>query len=470
MTRVLFTAVALAVLAVPARAEQTVSTSETLIQMTVQPAAAPKPALRYLLLPELREMNPGNPIQNYMKCFAEQQNFFFNKETADRREKLLTTPLKDLPAQELQDYGGSALRQADWAARLDKPDWEILLQCKTEGIGLLLPDVQQMRTLASALKVRFRAEVALGRFDDAIRTAKTMFALSRHMTESPTLISDLVGIAISMIAIGPLEEMIEQPGSPNLYWALTNLPSPLISLNGGIEGERMLIRGQFRDLDDSAPMSAEQIDKLMKMIDYLREVAKIEQKPTEPDRSTRAWVAARTGDEKLLSAARRRLVEVGLPEERLKRFPAEQIILLDEYREYEVRRDDFMKIANLPIWQVQEELAAQQSQLKAIKADDHPFVILVPALYKVRQSQARLEQRIALLRIVEALRLYAAGHDGKLPAKLADCPVPLPDDPITGKPFPYEVTGDTAHLRGTPPRGEEKNPGFNVHYQVTIQK
>ena len=34
---------------------------EMLIRLTVQPMAAPKPALRYLLLPELKEMNPGNP-------------------------------------------------------------------------------------------------------------------------------------------------------------------------------------------------------------------------------------------------------------------------------------------------------------------------------------------------------------------------------------------------------------------------
>ena len=86
--------------------------------------------------------------------------------------------------------------------------------------------MQQLRSLARALKVRFRAEVALGRFDDAIRTAKTMFAMSRHLGEHPTLIGDLVGMAIASMAIGPLEEMLEQPGCPNLYWALTNLPEP----------------------------------------------------------------------------------------------------------------------------------------------------------------------------------------------------------------------------------------------------
>ena len=76
----------------------------------------------------------------------------------------------------------------------------------------------------------------------------------------------------------------------------------------------------------------------------------------------------------------------------------------------------------------------------------------------VRRAQARLDQRIALLRHVEALRLYAAEHDGALPANLSEISVPLPDDPFTGKPFRYEVTGDTAHLRGTPPPGAENEP------------
>jgi hypothetical protein len=48
--------------------------------------------------------------------------------------------------------------------------------------------------------------------------------------------------------------------------------------------------------------------------------------------------------------------------------------------------------------------------------------------------------------------------------------VPLPVDPFTGKPFRYEVTGNTAHLRGTPPSGEEKVPAYNIHYAVTLQK
>ncbi len=125
---------------------------------------------------------------------------------------------------------------------------------------MLLPEVQQIRSLARALQVRFRAEIAQARFDDAIRTAKTMFAISRHLGEHPTLIGDLVGMAIAAMAIGPLEEMLEQPGCPNLYWALTNLPSPLIPLDKGMDGERVMHQWVFRDLDDSAPMSQDQLN------------------------------------------------------------------------------------------------------------------------------------------------------------------------------------------------------------------
>ncbi|HLJ96319.1 MAG TPA: hypothetical protein VKU02_24310 [Gemmataceae bacterium] len=465
MPRSLLAFAVLATFSLPCRGDQTAPSSETVIRLTVQPMAAPKPALRYLLLPDLKEINPGNPAHGYLRCFAEQQNFFFDKEICERRNKLLTMPLKELPVQDLLDYGKFALHQADWAARLDKPDWQILLKLRTDGVNLLLPDLQQMRTLANALKVRFRAEVALGRFDDAIRTAKTLFAMSRHLGEHPTLISDLVAMAIAFVAIDPLQEMLEQPGCPNLYWALTNLPTPLVSLEKGLEGETVLIAGEFRDLDENTPMNEDQLRKLMAHVDLVREVNKNEQKPDASKRSTRAWLDEHLKDPGSISSARRRLVEAGFPEDRLLRFPAEQVLLLDEMRGFKELRDESAKLMPLPAWQV-ETLAGQ------IKApnQDALFESLASAYLRVRRAQGRLEQRIALLRHVEALRLYAAEHDGKLPVNLSEITVPLPPDPFTGKPFHFRLDGVTAHLRGTPPAGLEKDAAWNIHYEVTIQK
>ena len=70
---------ALVFLGLPCRAQQQTEQPDTLIRLSVAPAAAPKPALRYLLLPELKEINPGNPIQNYLKCALEEYHFLLRQ-------------------------------------------------------------------------------------------------------------------------------------------------------------------------------------------------------------------------------------------------------------------------------------------------------------------------------------------------------------------------------------------------------
>jgi hypothetical protein len=235
----------------------------------------------------------------------------------------------------------------------------------------------------------------------------------------------------------------------------------LVSLESGLQGERVLFYSELRDLDDQAPMKPQQLKKLLTHIDTIRMIASDSGKS---EVSTRAWIDARINDEAKLKAARERLVEAGIAADRLATFPADQIVLLDEKREYEARRDEAMRIMYFPAWQV-------ETQFAALKYSKDPILFdgFVPALIKVRRAQARLEQRFGLLRHVEALRIYAAEHNGKLPSALTDISVPLPTDPFTGKPFRYTLDGATAHLRGTPPTGEEQNPGFNVRYEVTIR-
>jgi len=76
MSRTLAVCALLAVAPAVCLAQDPPKQTETIIRFDVKPMAAPKPALKYQLLPELREMNPGNPILDYLKVFGEQQNFF----------------------------------------------------------------------------------------------------------------------------------------------------------------------------------------------------------------------------------------------------------------------------------------------------------------------------------------------------------------------------------------------------------
>ena len=210
-------------------------------------------------------------------------------------------------------------------------------------------------------------------------------------------------------------------------------------------------------------MSKDQLEAFINHLDKLLELA--DEKPQKS--RVRAWLKARVNDAALVSAARRRLIDYGLAEERLLRFPPEQILLLDEKREMDIRFDDIMKTFRIPIWVVElgDDESARSNKPQKLFADT-----LTPAMNSVRRAEARITQRIGLLRQIEALRLYAAGHGGKFPAKLIDIALPLPVDPITGKPFRYEVAGETAHLRGTPPRGHEKVPAYNIHYEISFSK
>src|SRR5262249_43145427 len=99
--------------------------TKTVVRFDVAARAAPKPALRYQLLPEVSEIEPGTALQQYLKCFMEQNNFYHSKEAEEERAKWQSMPLKDLPVEKLRNYGGRSLRYADTAARMDRIEWQI---------------------------------------------------------------------------------------------------------------------------------------------------------------------------------------------------------------------------------------------------------------------------------------------------------------------------------------------------------
>lgn len=404
-------------------------------RLSVSPAAASKPALKYQLLPEVRELKSGNATQWYLRCFMEQRNFYFVKESVEQRARYRVMPLKELPAQELRGYGGNATGQADYGARLDTADWSALERVQTDGSDLRLPELDPLRELGVALQVRFRAEVARGDFDDAVRTAKTMLQLARHLGEYPTLAGARTGHAVAEMALETLAEFVQQPNAPNLYWALTDLPSPLVELRKGAQGDRVIADTELRALRDDAPLPDAEVEDLLGRVSGRAGFAR--EQAGKPPRNVRAELTARAKDADAVKAARQRLADAG--NAKVAGFSALHVVLLDEKREYEIRRDDELKRLGLKVWE-------SDKVEKAEKPADGLFADLVPAVADARQAQAVLEQRVAVLRHVEAIRMYAAAHGGKVPAKLSDAGVPLPVDPLSGKPFGYEVKGDAATL------------------------
>jgi hypothetical protein len=138
--------------------------------------------------------------------------------------------------------------------------------------------------------------------------------------------------------------------------------------------------------------------------------------------------------------------------------------------------DDMIKLQSVPYYEAAPRLRVLDARFKAEqeKAGGVGLTIasmLVPACHKVRAAHVRIERQLAALRCVEAVRLYAASHAGKPPAKLDDVKeTPIPLDPRTGKPFVYKAEGNTATIEGPAPDGEKPFIDNFVRYTVTLKK
>jgi len=164
--------------------------------------------------------------------------------------------------------------------------------------------------------------------------------------------------------------------------------------------------------------------------------------------SVRAAIRSRVEDKERAARIRTRLLNEapsdGIVDKvsalKILTYPALQLILMDERTDFDTRRDESLKLLSLAPWQI--------DAIGEPKPGDGLFADFLPGVVAHRRAQARIEQRIALLRCVEAIRHYAANQDGKLPEKFESLALPLPTDPFTGKAFGYSVTGTLVHLTG----------------------
>jgi hypothetical protein len=453
----------------PARAQDP---AEEPIRLTLRPAAAPTPALKYQLLPELRDQTPGNAALLYYRAFApDWLSNLRQPRVVERVADSLRTPLRDMPRRELGSLlTANALREVDRAARREYCDWELTARMRQEGIYLLLPDVQGLREFGTLLAGRARLEMAEGHHDRAVYTLQTGFALGRHTSTGPTLIHALVGNAIATVMLQQAEDLIQTPGAPNLYWALTTLPRPFIDLRKPLEGEKLWLEAllELRDVE-TAPLSPERQEKLQVLTErLLGEV--LGDRPVTWETRLDFMVLVL----KAYPGARQALIAEGRKPEEVEALPALQVVLIHSLHQYNRERDDLYKWSYLPYREARAgvERAERQVARNARRREGLPFGrAFLPALGKVFEATGRLDRHIAALRCVEALRLHAAAHGGKLPATLGDITaVPVPIDPVTGQSFEYRVSADRATLHAPAPPGEKPTPYNTVNYELTLQR
>ncbi len=407
--------------------------------LRLHPAPEAVLALKHRLLPGLLDREDGNAAVHYTKaammisqCGDEQLNAI---------DELRDVPAQDLDRQKARAALGpfpGALQEAELAARRKRCDWDLDL---SQGFALLLPDLSYYRRLARALRVQARLEIAETHYDEAIHTLQTGFAMARHVGEGPTLIHGLVGMAIADIMLDSVEELVQAPGAPNLYWALTALPRPLVSAREGIETELHVLALTYPDLRDpeSSHLGAAGWRALTEEVLMLAEMDSGSGDKLAP---TLAALATYTD-------AKRHLLQKGRPPEEVEAMPVLQVVAIYMMDGFRRLRDQHFKWYYVPYWQAQKGFDEAESLLQEGRKTKDAFLaaLLLPALRRAGFQGVKIDRRVAALRCVEAVRLYAASHDDELPRSLDDVTqVPIPLNPVTGEPFNYQVFADKAVL------------------------
>ena len=458
--------------------------------ITLRPATEPHPALKYQLVPEKYGLIPGNAALHYHRAIIllAQRNASISQSpsvvpgsqpisTSEEAFKWINKPLVDLPREEIRlflDRHQSVIDETKLGAKFERCDWGLSHQ--NYGIMLLLPEFQESRTLGRLLSLQARLAILDGQLGQAWDSIQAGFVLARHVGEGTYLIPGLIGISIGSEMNHCLEFLISAPNSPSLFWAFADRPRPFIDLRKNFATERHILEQEFPallELDygvwsvDQARRLAESLQaKLFRYVDALPGSAIAIPAGVAPD-LRRLGIAVYCAQSE--AEARRALIAGGKPASEVEAMPVVQAALLHVYRQAQERRDTVFKWANVPSPLPKKQL--QPPYLSLEKQQANPlltlFIALESNILAVHLTSMRLERQLDALQVVEAIRLDATLHEGRLPASLAaiaDLPVPL--DPATGQPFGYRVEGDTVIVSAPSPAGFGFDPSLAIEIRL----
>ena len=445
------------------------------VLLDAQPEA--EPALKYRLLSPTHDRKPGNAAIHYGRAIILAPQPDKDNDEMTRVIEWLKAPPDALPADEIQpilDRYNNSLHELETASIRAECRWD--LPIKEEGMALLLPELAHLRNLGRLLALRVRLAIAQERYDDAIASLRVGFCMAHDLGHAPTLIHALVGVAIGSMLTDQVDTLIQQPDSPNLYWALTVLPSPLFAVEPIIDTELNMFFFLVPELKDveTAQHSPDEWRRLWQTL--LSQIAQAgAMTDASPEFRWQHQMAASLGGALLYPRAKRGLIDSGSPPEQVAAMSAPQALVLYTVRTCRHFADRTARWFYAPYWQARAGMEADEAYLQreAPRRELNPHAsMLLPALGSAQLRLASFERRIATLRTFEALRAYAAAHEGTLPEQLHQV-APLlivPIDPLTGEPINYRREAlNKAVVELLAPPGESSER-YAKRYLITIRE
>jgi len=433
--------------------------------LTLSPMAEAREALKHRLQPLVSDLKNANAAILYQSAAAWCPEGG-EDDLDDKIDAWRDMPIEDLPRDDVLEALGkfrASFRSIELATPRGRCEWDMPME---EGFSMLLPSLSTFRKMAFALAVKVRLEIADGDMDQALATLNHGLAMARGIAQGPTLIQDLVGVSIAAMMLKYVQEFVASPGAPNLYWALTELPDPLVDFRQSLGYEYDLMYWEIpelRDISDGMLSEAQASALVNKTFKKFREAGLWDQ--DDFNLLPMAWVMIHYAD------AKRFLADRGMDSSRVEAMPAAQVVMMYQFREFREVRDNVFKWFSLPYPQYRlhadkYDKAIDEASQRGFKSN--LFANYLPALSRIRFLGVRLHRDIDLLRVIEALRMHAAANQGSFPKALDDVTiVPVPKDPVTGQAFVYTYK-DNRHVRlEAPDVPEQKNK--RPVFELTLQ-
>lgn len=455
-----------------ARSEVTYTGGEggetSVVRMTVTPAAEPVPAFKYRFQPRELDLSAGNAAPFYYRALSTFTPNFDRVRKKYTPEVLDTwygpwsdtVPIEKLPLDKVREavdstLGGVVEDQLHLATTRRNCDWDIGLD-EIRGLELIavpLEEFQRSRDISRMLALRTRLAIAERRYDDAIDTMRTNYRMARNFATAPFLISGLIGIAEANITNLTVLDLVAAPDSPNLYWALSELPQPFVDLRPAhrFEMEFGLRMFPFIQNAGSTERSPDEWNRLY--TEAVKDLSTLGGGGPQNLNEVGAGVIATAIGLAGYPHAKATLIADGIDRDRVEQMSVGQVMAIYSERMYQRYANDMEVSWYVPYWEFSQYDRKVDQRLRdarplggGAEREVLPIVSnLLPAVQAARNAQMRMERDLAAIRVIEALRLYAAANEGKLPETLdAVTQVPVPLNPATGKPFVYRLEEQTA--------------------------
>jgi len=437
----------------------------TVFQMTVTPAPEPVPALKYRLTLRPHERKPGNAATRYLRSVWENSLDGYWKNTRDRFGADTfdswygrTLAIEDLPLKDVREAArgfvsyveghidpASRSRECDWG--LEEEDLRGM-----DTISFLLPDAQGSRRICRVLALLTRFAIAEHRYDDAIEYMRMNYQLGQDISKQLFVVSNLVGLAIVGTTNFTVIDLMAAPNSPNMYWAIAELPRPIVDMREAIRLE-MSWGPRFIPALLDAEITEHSVEEWARLftesIEYTQHVITNSDFPW-PGAGLLSELATTGLTLVSYPAAKRRLVQSGFDRDRVETMAVGQVMLVDAARECRRIADDYEKWWYADFLQGREGVRETQEVFRNDRLDrglgSLLAKVLLPALSAARNAEMRVEWQMRALQIVEAIRMHAATAE-TLPRSLDEIDVvPVPLNPVTLKPYQYRLDGQTAVL------------------------